>query len=159
MFRCFLASCLGTTSKWLFISHSITRPAFFKPSIAKLTDSHSCLTLNLSRCFPFHLSVFLIYQMTHHTSTSDISLSEAQELHAALRIADNLQIHTHFILTCSYTDKCVDRVLTGTHIWHLNVCVSSTTQLSQQSRKTCTLTHTCTAVGYLSCPTYSGQWW
>lgn len=74
-------------------------------------SSYNCMSLNPPPpLFPLRCSVFLIYQMTRHISTPDISLSEAQELHVALRIADNLRIHTHapypHLLTRWQTSVC-----------------------------------------------------
>lgn len=131
---CLLCEFKVAPSLFHSLSSSLLTPLkFLKPAlILKLPTVRVSVS-------PLHCSVFLIYQMTCHISVSDISLSKAQELHAALRIADNLQTHTHTLYPHLLTLTSVYRVCTQVHIFDTRM--SSTTQLSQQSRKNHLDTH------------------
>lgn len=105
-----------------FLPHSFSFSCVFKLTFSSLSLSRhplkplllwNSLTITPVSPLSFHpltsssLSVFLICHMTRHISASDISLSEAREPHAALRVAENLQIHTHALYLCLLTsDTC-----------------------------------------------------
>lgn len=157
-------SFLCSTFRWLCLSRSLSVSFDIQVSSNLLSFRSSLIRSSPS------LSIAYLQDDSPYLNTRYfLPLSEAQEPHAALRIADNLQVHTrtymYFILPRSHADKCVYGILAGTRLWHLEVCMPLTTQLSQQSRKICTRTwantywYTCTADGYLSCPQYSGHWW
>lgn len=87
--------------------------------------------------------------MTRHIPLSDISLSEAQELHAALRIADNLQVHTHARALSSIADTlttvCIQCAHRYTYLTHRGVCIfhntAEPTIYEKKSSHTNTHTH------------------
>ena len=132
-----------TLSFPVLVSRSLyLNPYFFTHiPIEKLTSS------------PSHLSVLLISKMINQILTFDIpSFSSSRVVFC---IKNCWQSCVQAIYSLASLGKSEYSVLTDTHFWLFEVCMSSTAQLSQQSGSTCTRTYT----RYLSSPRCSDPRW
>lgn len=117
-----LAASASAVSTWVFYLFSLWN-----------SDFYYCMpALFLST----HLLVFVIYQMTHHISASDISLRSSKKLKSCTLLQESHIKHTHTLTLLAHSlTKSAYTARTQVHVWHAEVCMSSITQLSQQRRK------------------------
>lgn len=118
-----LAASASAVSTWVFYLLSLWN-----------SDFYYCMpALFLST----HLLVFVIYQMTHHISASDISLRSSRAACCFRNHTSNTQTHTHFNSACSQFDKkCVHGTHTGAHVTRRGVYVLDNTAEPTTKKKT-----------------------
>lgn len=162
-------SLLWMTFRWLWLPRSVFCDI---QTFLNMLSWRNSPTLNLSPVFP---SRPLLSMSQYCLSTRWLTIfqrqifsrSEAQALHAAVRIADNLQIHTHthalyprFLTHWQMCIQCAHRYthLTLRGVYVLDNTAEPTIKNNAHTSKHI-LTHACAAVGYLSRPQCSGHCW